>query len=466
MHSLAQKRTFASSVDYLNEEINEAIDSIEKKIKDIYYYQKVVLIGNTGAGKSTLSCALMGIILEIVQGAGKQMILEGEGVGEGLQSYTQQPTLLVDNNHSFILCDCPGFEDTSGIEKEIINSFIIDNLFHSDQKYENKFTVLLVASESDLFSTRGHFIKESFERVEEMFEDKTQIEKGIGLVITKSDPNLSGEDYLDQLNRNAPTETKKWLNYFKRNPERVFVMPKPSIYSAGEKYVFKEKEKLIHFINKNYIVNPSHQIVLSTDATIELENLQIKNEGLAKTNVKTIFKKIITNLIKSNNQNSQSLNDWINNIQIMINKEIDNSQDLENYIKTSFTKNEMVNEQINNLKNCEKIDSFLNKVLKKSSIRSTIKEEIHTCLYEINEIINSNLQVVKEKEKISKINKEKEDQINKLKWIIEHPPPPPPPPPPSPKSIFGKALGSFLLSIAVGNPLPAVANILDEILND
>ena len=97
-----------------------------------------VVLGNTGAGKSTTINALLGCQMKAVRprelglpGVKRIVIVDPESpreevmsIGHGRQSRTFMPQIAQDpDNFDNASCDCPGFSDNRGAEINIANAF-------------------------------------------------------------------------------------------------------------------------------------------------------------------------------------------------------------------------------------------------------------------------------------------------------------------------------------------------------
>ena len=93
-----------------------------------------VLMGMTGAGKSTLINMLIGKKVKVITVNEKRMFeLEdntGAVIGNTYNAETAFPTVFEDTVHGIKYCDCPGFLDTKGVEHDIANAIYIKHLFH------------------------------------------------------------------------------------------------------------------------------------------------------------------------------------------------------------------------------------------------------------------------------------------------------------------------------------------------
>lgn len=111
----------------LKEMIKKGIDAIPV---DNISESAVLVIGDTGVGKSTIMSFLSGAQLTVRLDGLKPSLDNREGglikIGHQKFSETSVPTKIVLENMAFY--DCPGFKDNKGEEYEISNSFFIQRL--------------------------------------------------------------------------------------------------------------------------------------------------------------------------------------------------------------------------------------------------------------------------------------------------------------------------------------------------
>lgn len=378
---MLKKKLDVHCVSPLDKAISKMKAQIQKDIGSNTDYPKIILIGNTGSGKSSLSCALANLGLIVSVGVGHKLILNGKGVLAGGTSVTKQPQLLINHNNKKILCDCPGFCDTFGTLQEIKNSFIIDYLFQSDPSKENCFKVLLVASACEIAASRGQIIADSINRAAEMLQDPSQIEQGLGLVITKAEQDRNAQDYLEELQENPTNEMIRWCQFFSDHIDQVFVMPIPSRSEIGKQYSFDDKERLLNFLNSNYMINPIHKITLSESARSQMENLQMMHVQAVSDIIRDVFEKISIKF--KNEDQSINLERWLAMMNTMINKRINNTITLKEFINENIPNEGEFNIFFDQLKHYENFDSFINKALNTPCISTSIHKAISTCLYNV-----------------------------------------------------------------------------------
>ena len=110
----------------LKQMIHDGISCIPK---DPNCNQAIIVIGDTGVGKSTIMAFLSGAEM-MVRYDGLKPVLDCKDptikIGHEKYSETSVPNKLVIDDLAFY--DCPGFKDNKGEEYEISNSFFVQRL--------------------------------------------------------------------------------------------------------------------------------------------------------------------------------------------------------------------------------------------------------------------------------------------------------------------------------------------------
>ena len=152
----------------------------------------VVIIGNTGAGKSTFVNYLNGCTMEAI--ARKDAGLEGRGsvvrvkpdsatpelmpIGHTKQSMTFVPQVGGDDA-AFTFCDCPGFLDNRGAEINIANAVNIKQTVHA----ASRVVVTVLINYHSLKADRGRGIREMLKILGDLFGSTEQLHENLESVI-------------------------------------------------------------------------------------------------------------------------------------------------------------------------------------------------------------------------------------------------------------------------------------------
>jgi predicted GTPase len=174
----------------LEESIQEVELLIKKgsaKIGEEKVEQAVIVVGQTGHGKSSLVNYLAGAKLTAKhQGYPPELYIDAQQpVGEinivhGTISGTSIPNKFFDAKTGITYFDCPGFDDTRGPEQDIANAFYIKRVFDVAEQVK----VVVVINEQTILDRNA--FKSLTEKLTELFVDNDQLKKGISLVISKS----------------------------------------------------------------------------------------------------------------------------------------------------------------------------------------------------------------------------------------------------------------------------------------
>ena len=115
--------------------LNHCAELGEQNVAQVAGKEVVMVMGNTGTGKSTTINALMGCQMRVDHDEFEQEVIivdpqsplqEIMPIGHGLRSQTFLPQIAPDPMHSHrAYCDCPGFSDNRGPEINIANAINI-----------------------------------------------------------------------------------------------------------------------------------------------------------------------------------------------------------------------------------------------------------------------------------------------------------------------------------------------------
>ncbi|CAG8513130.1 11420_t:CDS:1 [Cetraspora pellucida] len=162
------------------EEIRHGFNEINEKISQ--QENAIIIIGNTGEGKSTLLGYLTGIPLFSKEDEFGDYIIKSNNSDDIIinDSTVSQTSLPICRE---VYWDCPGYEDTRGPVYNIVNAYSIYKLVKSVKKLK----ILLVISEPTIKSTRKTQFLNLINYLGETFKNIDELVQGLCLVITKSD---------------------------------------------------------------------------------------------------------------------------------------------------------------------------------------------------------------------------------------------------------------------------------------
>lgn len=392
-------------------DINELIDKIKKdqlrlqvKIGVLSYMTKVIVMGNTGCGKSSLTSCLSNRNVTIDIGPGDEVILKGIGIHSGLKSGTKRPCIKsIDYENKLIYCDCPGFIDTNGYLHEIKNAFIIDYLFRMCTT-SNKCKFLLVVPATEFTSARGQDISSLIERMLKMFPNIDELLKGIGLVITKGKQKTSASDYLEILENNATDNVLIFCDFFKKNIDRVFTFPKAKRKKVGQEYFFEDKGRLIYFLQKDFVLNPITKIQVSEEAFLYIQNIKLNYLQHIKDVLLNIFCNIRSQYLVEKKQSE--IKKWINLMNELLNSNIKNIKELKNFFKNRFQNIIDYDDDLLTLEKEESVNNLVGKVfiddISGSILFKSIQSLTNQAILELNELLKQ--AIIKEKIEIDRQN--------------------------------------------------------------
>ena len=171
-------------LDFLESGINAASVEVQNQIKLRPNATRVLVVGLTGSGKSTLVHALASKQLTVCiskHGDAWEVnvpvdeLIPGYAIGHGLGSVTSTPCSWHDRISNLVYWDCPGFLDSRGVTQEIINAFAIDQLL----KPPSRIKILLAMQESDFQNGRGSGALDRIEKLIGIIPDIEQLKQSL-----------------------------------------------------------------------------------------------------------------------------------------------------------------------------------------------------------------------------------------------------------------------------------------------
>jgi energy-coupling factor transporter ATP-binding protein EcfA2 len=223
--------------------IKEIKNKITEGYQSIHSEDKVILvIGNTGSGKSTLVNYLAGAkLIAEKKGFGKLLITVPEPVSSEmrvshkLKSETAIPNSWKDNTTGVVYWDCPGFDDNRGPVQDIANAFYIKRLFELSKQVK----IIIVTTESSFTEGRGVEFTNLIGSLANLFVDVEHFKESLSLIVTKATEDSEVSDVTGAIQEILATEEtafakdgnqKKVLQYLAEHENQIglFYAPKRS----------------------------------------------------------------------------------------------------------------------------------------------------------------------------------------------------------------------------------------------
>lgn len=187
--------------------ILEFMNSYAQKLR--YGDQKnvVLVLGNTGAGKTTLTSLLSGVELhskEVVTGSGEYVIVDERALISGVSttvSKTEIPELMFNASNKVAYYDCPGFNDSRGVEHDISVSYLIKKLINFADSVKLVFAISFSAVRTGVGDR--HDFMDLAKHAIDFAKNLERYRSGIALIVTKVEnryvtknkqPHLVGDD--------------------------------------------------------------------------------------------------------------------------------------------------------------------------------------------------------------------------------------------------------------------------------
>lgn len=138
------------------QKIGQTLGQNRQILTDLANKDITVVLGDTGAGKSTLINLLAGVTLR-VNSRGElitQNENEGAKIGAGSKSVTKAP-YYINTTDLGIVCDLPGFDDTDGAVDDVVNAAFIRQILIGARSVKSIF----VTSSAEIEAVRGNAFK-------------------------------------------------------------------------------------------------------------------------------------------------------------------------------------------------------------------------------------------------------------------------------------------------------------------
>lgn len=176
----SQSASMASILDFLNNQDGQWLGK-EKNV--------VLLLGNTGVGKSTLATLLTNTTHLVSKGApetGEFLLDDNHRISSDctMESKTHIPELVIDSVNNLSYYDCPGFGDTRGLKYELAQTYFIRRIL--DYADSVKFVFVI-----DNGSVKKGGDRKNFPRLAKyatsIIKNVDKYTNGVALIITKVD---------------------------------------------------------------------------------------------------------------------------------------------------------------------------------------------------------------------------------------------------------------------------------------
>lgn len=402
----------SESINWINLNLQNVNKDINNKIHNLNNFAKILLLGDSETGKTTLKNILLNKKCYVYKNEFDDVELKFID-NDDANNDDKTQLISIDYNSKLIFCECPPLESDDGLNEEILNSLIIDSIIQAHSKNNRNFMkILLIISAPEFESGRGRGILKKICRIYRMFPQTEKMKDGFGLVITKGIEECRGKDYLKRLQERSPDDLKQICDFFLINKNKVFVLPKPSKAKIGCKYEFDDHDSLQNFIMDEYIEDPITKVTLSDYSESELKGILLRQSQQRDTIINEIFSKM-AELYQKETNNDYSL--WKNLILQM--NDIDCVNDLRTYIENNIPEIPNMPNFVYNFQTLDKyqnIHDSINILFKKGNDSNFIKDILLQNVLKATrqiDILYSNSQEIKLKDELNKALDKKKDTL-------------------------------------------------------
>jgi len=196
------------SNEELYSKIQAAIEQAKDTLKNSEGKDLIVFLGATGAGKSTTINYLSDVDLEgITKGriGISQNNQQSAKIGHGRNPLTSIPQLIdvTYNSNTYTLLDLPGFEDSTGLDQQVINGVLIKKIL--DNARSLKF--VFVSKAESFGGDRRKIVKKRIDLFKEFYPSSNDIESQSIFIVTNCTDDFYVEEGFDMIG--TPSTSRK-----------------------------------------------------------------------------------------------------------------------------------------------------------------------------------------------------------------------------------------------------------------
>lgn len=286
-----QKEFELSTKGFDIEKIQQLLDETLPKLNLIANKDIVLVIGNTGAGKSTTinyqlrrklteidNCGDESLDLAFAYDQKEDNTLKSAKIGHSSESETFTPSLYK-GDFNITYCDCPGFIENRSDEKAVITAI---NTRKAIKLAKSIKSIMVVIDYNSFITDKGEGIKILSKTLGGLLRNPSDIEKSVSFIITKAKSNATV--------RSVQKRASNLLSAYE-NQYRNLSTPNKNESTSTNKV--KEKEEIISAISlMNLIKNNPENIILinvnNSSSREKIHNLILGSKKINKENFSLI----------------------------------------------------------------------------------------------------------------------------------------------------------------------------------
>ncbi|CAK89819.1 unnamed protein product (macronuclear) [Paramecium tetraurelia] len=369
------------------------------------YSQVIILIGVTGAGKSTLFNFLSGAEFEMNGPESRQNLCIKDKserfsiIKGGLKSVTKSPNYYFSHQSNSLLIDFPGFQDTDGKIDQVLTQL----LFYQIVKSANVRIVYVIKHLENQFNNRGTSLQQF---ISQTFQGENFDISQICLMLNCYNDNLTDENLIT----NVQSQLERIYNC---RPQNICVMRKISKNQDIEQILTPQKRNYLfqQFLKSNPVL-----ISLKYVPNCEKIGLQLseKSEQILDQLCSTLENNLNDNLEKLTCEQVNNLEQSLKQISLFLNNQkkdmVNWFQELINYFVKSISLLNFQNQKCQDYSNFMTILSFFAQLSEfipgYEDIKNNCKIAQEKC-ENIIRIIKGKLDLIQKQQDLLKVEKEK-----------------------------------------------------------